>query len=133
MRRAAQVDANQAEIVAALRRAGATVEQLHMVGAGCPDLLVGFRRQNFLLELKVPKAQRPRCRGRRSQLNARQGLWHGGWRGQVAVVTSAAEAIAAIGIRLVEDPEEHAARQLLNDRGIPGSVDDEVVMARGPA
>ena len=41
MRRAARTDANQAEIVAALRGVGASVQPLHAVGQGCPDLLVG--------------------------------------------------------------------------------------------
>lgn len=36
-RRKARVDANQSEVVAALRAVGATVQHLHMVGGGCPD------------------------------------------------------------------------------------------------
>lgn len=36
-RRKARVDANQSEVVAAFRAAGATVQHLHMVGGGCPD------------------------------------------------------------------------------------------------
>ncbi len=52
MRRAANVDRNQPEIVAALRAAGATVEYLHAVGGGCPDLLVGYRGANYVLEVK---------------------------------------------------------------------------------
>ena len=43
MRRAARVDANQPELVAQLRGIpGLTVQHLHAVGAGCPDLLVGY-------------------------------------------------------------------------------------------
>jgi DNA-binding NarL/FixJ family response regulator len=41
MHRAAKVDANQTEITAALRQMGATVQHIHTVGKGCPDLLVG--------------------------------------------------------------------------------------------
>ena len=52
MRRAAKVDANQAEIVQALRQIGAVVQSLAAVGNGCPDLLVGYRNRLFLLELK---------------------------------------------------------------------------------
>jgi hypothetical protein len=52
VRRAAKVDANQREVVAALRGAGATVQLLHAVGEGCPDLLVGYRGGNYLLEVK---------------------------------------------------------------------------------
>lgn len=43
MRRRAHTDRNQPAIVAALRGIGATVQPLHAVGQGCPDLLVGYR------------------------------------------------------------------------------------------
>jgi hypothetical protein len=48
MRRAARVDANQAQIVSALRAAGAYVWII-----GLPvDLLVGYKRHTFLVEIK---------------------------------------------------------------------------------
>ena len=47
MRRAARVDRNQAEIVVALRAGGASVQPLHAVGKGVPDLLVGWRGKIF--------------------------------------------------------------------------------------
>lgn len=88
MRRAAKVDRNQAEIVAALRGLGATVQPLHGVGSGCPDLLVGFRRKNFLIEVKdgdlAPSARR---------LTADQIEWHAGWKGTVFVVCDAEAAV----------------------------------------
>jgi hypothetical protein len=46
---AAKVDANQAAVVAALRKIGASVQPLHGVGAGVPDLLVGFQGRNWLI------------------------------------------------------------------------------------
>ncbi|HJP47915.1 hypothetical protein [Acinetobacter venetianus] len=46
MRRAAKIDANQTEIVKALRKFGASVQSLASTGKGCPDLLVGFRGMN---------------------------------------------------------------------------------------
>ena len=52
MRHAAKVDANHAEVVAALRAVGAQVQSLAMVGAGCPDLLVAFRGAWYVLEVK---------------------------------------------------------------------------------
>ncbi|MFZ8927411.1 MAG: hypothetical protein ACO3CU_11710 [Candidatus Nanopelagicales bacterium] len=92
MRRAAKVDANQADIVAALRMAGATVQPLHAVGKGCPDLLVGYQRVNYLLEVKdgskVPSAQK---------LTEDQVEWHELWRGQAAVVNDVKSALTAIG------------------------------------
>jgi hypothetical protein len=89
--RKAKVDTNQKEITAALRRAGCTVQPLHTVGRGVPDLLVGFRGQNFLLELK-DGSKRPSER----KLTDDQQEWHQQWRGQVAVVESVDEALRLI-------------------------------------
>jgi hypothetical protein len=91
MRRAAKVDANQTEIVKALRQIGAVVQSLAAVGNGCPDLLVGYRNRLFLLELKdgnkPPSAQ---------ALTPHQVEWHRTWQGHVVVVNSVESAIAAI-------------------------------------
>lgn len=51
MRRANRIDDNQNDIVAALRKAGATVRIISQ-GEGIPDLLVGFRGETILLEVK---------------------------------------------------------------------------------
>jgi hypothetical protein len=87
MRRAARTDANQAEIVEALRQAGASVQLLHAVGEGCPDLAVGYRGQTYFIEVKTPGGS----------LNEREQKWHQQWRGHVAVVRSAEEALRVIG------------------------------------
>jgi hypothetical protein len=91
MRRAARVDDNQSEIVAALRRIGATVQPIHQIGKGCPDLLVGWRGMNTLLELKdgekVPSKRK---------LTQDEVDWHEAWRGQVAVVETVEQAIEAV-------------------------------------
>ena len=96
MRRAAKVDANQREVVAALRDAGATVQLLHAVGEGCPDLLVGYKGLNMLLEVKdgskPPSAQK---------LTPQQEIWHRDWRGHRVVVNSPEAALAAIGVIVV--------------------------------
>jgi hypothetical protein len=91
MRRAAKVDANQAEIVEALRRIGASVQPLHAVGQGCPDLLVGWRGIVSLLEVK-DGSKPPSAR----KLTEDQVKWHAEWRGQVAVVENVEQAIEAI-------------------------------------
>jgi len=83
MRRARKVDANQREIVAALRAAGCSVEVLSDVGRGVPDLLVGYDRRNILMEVKVPD----------EALNQLQFEWHGYWRGQVTTVATVDEAL----------------------------------------
>ena len=92
MRRAAKVDRNQAEIVDALRKAGATVEPLHTVGKGCPDLMVGYRGRNWLIEVKDWQASNTD-----RKLNERQVEWHDGWKGQVAKVETVEAALAVIG------------------------------------
>ncbi len=49
---AKRADANQSEIVATLRRLGASVVHLHAVGKGCPDLAIAIRGQTHLVEIK---------------------------------------------------------------------------------
>lgn len=91
VRRRARIDANQPAIVKALRLAGATVLHLHSVGQGCPDLCVGWKRRNFLLEIKDPTKPLNQRR-----LSEDEMAVHMAWQGQVAVVESAEEALALI-------------------------------------
>lgn len=92
MRRRAKVDANQAEIVAALRQAGATVQSLAEIGDGCPDLLVGLAGKTVLIEVK-DSAQPPSKR----QLTDDQLRWHGAWAGgTLAVVCDVESALRAL-------------------------------------
>lgn len=90
--KAARVDANQPEIVAALRKVGCSVALLHQVGKGIPDILAGFRGNNVLIEIKdgskPPSAQK---------LTKDQIQWHSEWRGQVAIANSVDAALAIIG------------------------------------
>ena len=93
MRRAARTDANQTQIVSALRSVGASVELLSAVGKGCPDLLVGYRNENILMEVKdgkKPPSER--------KLTSDQIVWHREWKGVVTVVNSVDEALFAIGV-----------------------------------
>ena len=92
MRRAARIDANQAEITEALRKAGASVQPLHMVGRGCPDLLVGVGNINLLFEVK--DGEKPPSK---QQLTEDERKWAEKWKGQVAVIRSVDEALEAIG------------------------------------
>lgn len=91
MNRRKRVDANQREIAQALKTLGATIEYLHFVGRGCPDLLVGFRGRNYLLEVK--DGAKPVTRQR---LTADEIAWQEQWRGQVAVISTVDEALAVI-------------------------------------
>lgn len=92
MRRAARVDDNQPQLVKELRQLGATVEPTHTMGKGFPDLVVGFRGVNYLLEVKDP-AKSPS----RRQLNEDQQKWHARWNGQAAVIETIDDFLA-IGI-----------------------------------
>lgn len=92
MRRAAKVDANQSEIVAALEKAGASVTSLAAVGKGVPDLLVAYRGCWYLLEIKNPE----RSRKRRGFL-ATQAAWSDGQRAPVRLVMDVDDALRAVG------------------------------------
>lgn len=92
MRRAAKIDANQTEIVKALRQMGCTVQSLAAVGDGCPDLLVGAHGVTLLVEVKdgtkPPSARR---------LTPDQEVWHRNWTGgPVAIVTDLEGAVRAV-------------------------------------
>ena len=91
MRTAARTDANQKAIVSALRQIGCSVQPLHMVGKGCPDILVGYRGLNILLEIKdgsKPPSKR--------KLTPDEITFFEKWRGQVRVCESVQEAIDII-------------------------------------
>lgn len=91
-RRAAKVDANQAEVVAKLRALGVSVQSIAPLGKGVPDLLLGFRGRNYLIELKdgslCPSARK---------LTAHEEKWADTWRGQVATCGSWEEIAELIG------------------------------------
>lgn len=89
--RAAKIDANQPEIVAALRKIGCTVQILSSVGKGCPDILVGYRGKNFLLEIK--DGAKPVSA---QKLTSDQIEWHDLWNGQVNVVNCVDQAIKIV-------------------------------------
>lgn len=92
--RAAKIDANHEAVVLALRAAGATVQSLAGVGKGVPDLLVGFKGQTLLMEVKdgfKPPSKR--------SLNEDQLRWHGRWNGgALAVVDSPDGALRILGV-----------------------------------
>ena len=79
----AKTDANQHAIVKAMRWRGATVHTLHREGRGCPDLLIGYRGVNVLMEVKSEDGK----------LTDTEAAWHEKWRGTVYVVRTADEAL----------------------------------------
>lgn len=74
--RAAKIDANQTQIVSALRAAGANVQSLSGVGKGVPDLLVGINGVLALFEVKDGQ----KCKSAQ-KLTPDQVNWHKKWAG----------------------------------------------------
>ena len=84
MRRAAKVDSNQAEIVAALKRIGVAVEII-----GKPvDLLICHLGETALMEIKNPDG--------RDQLTKDQVEFIARWPGRVHITHSAEEAVRLV-------------------------------------
>lgn len=93
---AKRVDANHHEIVAALQAVGASVIDCSALGGGAPDLIVGFRQRNYLIEIKNPKTKYGRA-----GLNSNQRMWCALWRGEAPVVVmSQFDALRAIGVEV---------------------------------
>lgn len=96
MRIAAKTDANQIQVVSALRAAGASVQSLAAVGKGVPDLLVGYKGTTLLMEVKdgrkPPSAQK---------LTEDQLKWHGAWKGGSLAVVDGPEAALRM-IKVIE-------------------------------
>lgn len=93
MRRAARIDENQVELVAALRQCGYSVLSLAAIGRGIPDLLVAAHDVTVLLELK-DGSKSPSRRG----LTDEQITFLESWRGLAFVVTSVDEALGVLQV-----------------------------------
>ncbi len=81
-----RADLNQTSIVMGLRAIGCTVTVLSQVGGSCPDLLVGYRSVNYLLEVKSGN----------NKLSPGQREFHANWRGRINVVRTVDEAIQVV-------------------------------------
>jgi hypothetical protein len=77
-----RLDANHAEIRNGLEQAGASVSP-----SGPCDLLVGFRGQTYVFEVKTAKGK----------LRPKQKRFLAGWKGSAHVVRTLDEALRAIG------------------------------------
>lgn len=91
--RAARTDANQKDIVEAIRKTGASVHVTSSVGGGFPDIVVGFRNKTYLFEIKYP-SQPPSKR----ELTPEQRIFHNLWYGHVAVIYNAGDAFREMGL-----------------------------------
>ena len=83
-----RVDKNQREIVSHLRTLFCSVLDLSAVGRGCPDLLVCFRDDLMLVEVKCEKGR----------LTPDQTTWHSDWQSKVHIVRSVLEAEKLLGV-----------------------------------
>jgi len=122
-----KVDANQPEIVETLRACGASVQSIHTVGQGCPDILVGAEGLTIVFGPKMGKADAEYlvhtvCSfmlGDRAKvysganmlveikdgekppskrkLTSDEKEWHEKWEGQVTIWESASDALRAMG------------------------------------
>lgn len=88
MRRAAKVDANQSSIITALKQifGDECVLDLSAVGRGCPDLLVGVRGKNLLMEVKTDTGK----------LTTDQQIFHHSWPGQIHIIRCLNDALRII-------------------------------------
>lgn len=92
MRRQPKLDSNHNQTVSGLRAAGCSVLSLASLGNGAPDLLVGYKGQNWLIEMKDGK--KPPSKRR---LTADEVSFADRWRGQTAVAHSLDEALRVVG------------------------------------
>lgn len=88
MKRAAKVDTNQAEIVKYLRQIGASVAITSAVHKGFPDIIVGWRGRNYMMEIKASKGK----------LTADQVEFMGAWKGQYSIARNIEDACDILGI-----------------------------------
>jgi len=92
LRRNAKRDVNEGEIVAGLRKVGASVNRINE--EDLPDLLVGFRGVNYLIEIKPPSGPRGGVSGK--VLTPGQLRWARDWRGQIGMARTLDEALHII-------------------------------------
>lgn len=90
MRKHGKIDLNQKSIVESLRKIpGVSVLSLASIGNGAPDLVIGSRSANYLIELKSND---------KSPLTKREAIFHGTWKGQVCICRSLEDVLKTIGI-----------------------------------
>jgi len=94
-------DANQKEIDIALRAVGASVIPLGNVGRGCPDRLVGYKGETFLIETKNKNAHARRVGDKANHLRTEAQMeFHASWQGRpIVIVYSIEEALETIGAK----------------------------------
>jgi hypothetical protein len=87
-----RIDANQNEIVTALRKVGCSVAITSSLGKGFPDIVVGWKGRNYLLEIK-DGSKTPSQR----KLTPDEQKFHDFWFGDIKIVESVDDALRAVG------------------------------------
>lgn len=83
-----RTDANQTQIVDALRQMGATVFVTSSIGRGFPDIVMSYKGTNYLIEIKdgaKPKSQQ--------KLTKAEEEFHDKWQSTVQIMRSVDEAV----------------------------------------
>lgn len=92
--RAKKIDSNQNSIVTQLCQIpGVSVLILSAVGHGCPDLLIGYKARNYLIELKDGEKTESKKR-----LTDDEQKFHNEWTGQVAKCETLDEILKILNI-----------------------------------
>jgi hypothetical protein len=79
--KAAKADSNQKEIVQYFRKMGVDVFHTHTVGGGFPDVVLGYKGVNMLVEIK-DGSKPPSARA----LTKQERKFHAEWGGDVQIV-----------------------------------------------
>jgi hypothetical protein len=95
--RRCKVDDNQPEIAELFQDLGATVLYTHTLGKGAPDIIVGYRGENFLVEIKdgkkVPSKQK---------LTPDEREFHATWNGQICIVKDAQGVYSLLRVKIAK-------------------------------
>ena len=90
----AKTDQNHSALLKQIRKLpNVSVCDLSGAGGGVPDVMLGTKGANLLIEIK-----RPDVAPSASKLNDKQEEWHGEWRGQVAIVRTLDDVLAVLGL-----------------------------------
>ncbi len=93
--KARRIDDNQNQVVKALRQIpGVSVFITSMVGRGYPDLNIGFKGENLLIELKDGSKT-----ASRKKLTEDEKKFHKDWKGSVHIVESLEDVLSILKIK----------------------------------
>jgi len=81
--KAKRVDNNHTEIINQAKSLGISVQSLHELGKGCPDVLFGYGGINIFAEIKNGN----------NNLNQQQIDYHQNWKGQICTIRNIDELI----------------------------------------